>query len=393
MSDVFLFDIDGVLIQAHGYLRALQDTVAYFSQQLGVGEHPPTEAEVRAFEANGLTSEWDSAPMCIAALLIERLRRDPNLPLPARWPDALDALHRQPMPLPHPDYAAMAVQVRARLDSQAEIAHVARSVLWAQAPTLAAPQHTALRALLDTLLGNTYTFAQAPIMRHFQHLTIGSQAVAQTYGVAPAFESPAYLQTYDIALLTLETHQKLRNALASGRIGASLYTARPSLPPAKVETSLLGYSPEAELAQAMVGLEDLPLIGFGRLVWLAQQHGEKAGRLVKPSPVQALAAIGAAYSGQEIAALEAAFALYSNGELRPPLANLGPTTVHVFEDTPTGLLAVQRAVMALQEAGLAIDWRAYGIASAEDAKAQAIAAQGMAVYPSINEALKHAFQH
>ena len=387
MKHLFLFDVDGVLVKAGGYLRALQDTVAHFSRQMGVGEHPPTEAEVRALEAYGLTSEWDSAPTCVAALLIERLRRERGFPLPARWLEALPALGAHPLPLPHPDYAALAAAIGARAGADQEISQTARAVLWDAAPDLPGSQQSAVAGLLDTLLGHPYDFDRAPVMRHFQHLAIGSDGVAATYGAAPQFECRPYLLEHDAPELDDDVRERLRAAVAAEQIRAVIYTARPSLPPADAGGSRLGFSPEAEQALALVRLVDWPLIGLGRLQWLEQRTGEKASRMVKPSPVQALAAIGAAASGREAAALEAAFAFHYAGELRSPLSDLGPTTVHVFEDSPTGLAAVHRAVEALQAAGIAIDWKPYGITPAEDAKSAAMAAQGVPIYRTVNEAV------
>ena len=379
MIHLFLFDVDGVLVDARAYLKALQDTVSYFSRRMGVGDHPPAEEEARAFEAHGLTSEFDSAPACVATLLLERLRREPSLPLPPRWPDALSTLAAHPCLLPRPDYALLARRVGERLGGRASSAQAARAVLWEKVQTTPSLEahRPALAALLDTLLGHTRDFFRAPMTHHFQHLVIGSQGVAETYGVAPDFDSPAYLHRYDHPLLTPATRARLHESTAGKQVRVALYTARPSLPPARADEPINGYSPEAEMARSLVGLEACPLIGLGRLRWLARQTGEDVERLIKPSPVQALAAVGAAWSGQEAAALQAALALHRDGELRSPLAGLGPVTVHVFEDSTGGLEAVKRGVEKLQAAGVAITWRPYGIVSTDGPKAAAIAARGM----------------
>ena len=71
--------------------------------------------------------------------------------------------------------------------------------------------------------------------------------------------------------------------------------------------------PEAELARELIGFDyTVPLIAGGRVQWLALQHGKGAGDYIKPSPVQALAAIGAAFSNEELPALHAAAALVEN---------------------------------------------------------------------------------
>jgi phosphoglycolate phosphatase-like HAD superfamily hydrolase len=139
MIHLYLFDIDGVLVDARGYLKALQDTVAHFSRQMGLGDHPPTEEEVRAFEANRLTSEWDSGAACVAALLLERLRWDPSLPEPSHWPDLLSTLAARPHSIPHPDYAALARKVGERFKECEPPSQTTRAVLWNEAQTILGP--------------------------------------------------------------------------------------------------------------------------------------------------------------------------------------------------------------------------------------------------------------
>jgi hypothetical protein len=158
------------------------------------------------------------------------------------------------------------------------------------------------------------------------------------------------------------------------------------LPPADVDGAAVGFSPEAEAARSLVGLEGFPLIGAGKMRWLAALESTQVERLVKPSPVQALAAIGAASSGQEGASLRAAIALHRDGILNQPLARVGPATIHVFEDTVGGLAAVERAVDALRGAGLRVSYVPYGIV-VDGPKAASMAERGVTTYPSVNEAL------
>ena len=394
MIHLLLFDVDSVLVESVGYLRALQDTVAYFSRQMGVGEHLPTEDEVRVFEANGLSNEWDSGAVCVAVLLLGRLRVGPPLDLPADWAGALAALAAHPLALPRPDFAAVARRVGQQLGGRPGAIQVAHAVLRHEAEATLGREHNGSTALvlLDALLGQTYDFHRAPVTRYFQHLVIGSRAVAKTYGVTPDLASASYLGLYDRPLLTPDTRTRLERTVAHGRVKLALYTARPSLPPVELNGRLRGYSPEAEAARSLVALEGYPLIAMGRMRWLAREVGVEVNQLVKPSPVQGLAAIGAAASGQEKAALEAAMTLWREGRLLPPLAGLGPVTVHVFEDSERGVTAVEGAVNALRAAGLAAGCRAYGIVGSHGPKAAAMAARGTPTYPSVNEAILAAWQ-
>jgi hypothetical protein len=392
MMHLFLFDVDSVLVEAHGYLRALQDTVSHFSRRMGVGDHPPTREQVLTFEANGLGCEWDSGALCIAALLIERVRVEPSHPLPTGWPDALSALGARPHPLPHPDYGSLARRIGARREGQTPIARIVHAALWEDVEATLNGQEATLSALLDTLLGYTHDFYRAPMTRYFQHLVIGSQGVAETYGIDPDLNSTAYIRQYDRPLLDVPTRARLHKATLCKRIRVAVYTGRPSLPPVEVARDsarhpAAGYSPEAEMARSLVGLEEHPLIGMGKMGWLAERVGEDVERMIKPSPVQALAAIGAARSGRERDALEAAWALHREGELLQPLADLGPVTVHVFEDEMGGLQGIETGIALLQAADVDAAWRPYGIAPADSPKATALAARGVPIFSSVNEAI------
>jgi len=386
---ILLFDVDSVLVDPQGYLRALQDSVAHFTHHLGVGAHPPTEDEVRTFEAMGLTSEWDSGATCVGALLVERLRAEPHRQLPGSWPEAMVALAAHPHPLPHPDYAALAYRVGALIGEHTTTAEAARRTLGEMAEAASLDGTVAL--LLDALLGHTHDFHRAPFTRHFQHLAIGSGAIKQTYGVPPDFESPAYLLEYDMPLLTAESRARL-DAIAAEDVGVALYTARPSLPPSDIEMSPRGYSPEAEMARELVGLDIYPLIGLGSVRWLAGEVDKAVNQLVKPSPVQALAAIGAAARGRESVALKAAYALVAEGKLQPPLSELGTTTVHIFEDTVSGIGAVEQAVELLQQAGCDVKVRAYGIVPKPGTKALRMKERRIERFPTVNEALAAALE-
>jgi len=389
---LLLFDVDSVLVEPTGYLRALQDAVAYFSERLGVGTHPPSEDEVRNCEALGLTSEWDSGAACVAALLVERVAAEPDLQLPDTWPAAVALLAARPHPLPHPDYAALAQRVGALIDADTTTATAARRALSTMVREAHLPPATsaALDTLLHALLGHTHDFYQAPFTRHFQHLAVGSRAIEPTYGVAPDFASSAYLLDYDVPLLSPESRARV-NDLAAGGVGVALYTARPSLPPADIPVSARGYSPEAELASELVGMARYPLIGLGSVRWLAEQTGRLVDEFVKPSPVQALAAIGAAAGAAEAesTALHAAYALAIDGALQPPLSDLPATTVHVFEDTVGGIGAVEHAVELLCAAGCVAECRAYGIVTSPGAKGERMAERGIPQFRTVNEALDY----
>jgi hypothetical protein len=150
------------------------------------------------------------------------------------------------------------------------------------------------------------------------------------------------------------------------------------------------FSPEGDMAAQMLGLYDLmPLIAGGRMSWLAGRRGRPLGEYVKPSPVQALAAIAAARAGDERAGLEAAADLAEEGRLSGPLVQLAheQTRVVIFEDAIGGLQAGRKAVEMLCAAGLNIRLEAIGVAQ-EPSKQDALASVADHVATDINAALE-----
>ena len=86
----------------------------------------------------------------------------------------------------------------------------------------------------------------------------------QVYGLPVEFETPTLLKACDEPQLSKELQKALLEDLASGRLAAGAITNRPSFPPREVKQVLVGYPPEAEMALELNGMEELPLISFGR---------------------------------------------------------------------------------------------------------------------------------
>ena len=123
--------------------------------------------------------------------------------------------------------------------------------------------------------------------------------------------------------------------------------------------------------------------------WIAAQNGRSGPDYVKPAPVQALAAIAAAASGQESVALQAAAALYEHGTLSGPLAELAgePVRVVVFEDSSGGIRATRGAVALLQDAGLSAICYGVGI-SPHEGKRAALEAVADIIVDDVNAGLE-----
>jgi hypothetical protein len=246
---------------------------------------------------------------------------------------------------------------------------------------------------VEKLLTDTRDVAASPTTCVFQHFSLGHEAFEKVYDIPAEFESASLLLEMDTPLLSPMLRGQVYERIASRNLHAAAYTQRPSGPPREATDSLPGYAPEAEFALQLVDMQDLPLIGFGRMRHLAERHAVEVETLLKPSPVQALAAIGAALSGEELQSLEDTYAFFKKstdgGLAALPDWAAAPLEVHVFEDSAGGIEAVQRAGELLRDAGAEIRVHAYGIAQNE-AKIRALKGVGARVYATTDEAVQEA---
>lgn len=382
LRTLVLLDVDGVLVHPVGYREALRATVDHFAGRMGQAMAAISDDEIAMFEACGITNEWDSGAICVSAILLTVLAQQPDLRR-ATFEETLDAARAAARPVPRPDFVALARDILTHnRDGQTPSAlHLAR---------LAGRIDPAFLPLASALLRDVYDIA-TPTTRVFQTHTLGSERFAAAYGSPAPFASPSYLAAYDTPLLSAAHRDRLLAWARDPLHGAAVFTARPSLPPADLDGAPPhGFAPEGELAVELLGLDGrMPLIGQGRIKWLADRAGRPVSDYIKPAPVQALAAIAAAASGTERAALESAANLVERGTLTGPLAGLagGPTRVIVYEDSAGGIRAVERAAEYLRQAGLSVTVEGIGVSPHAD-KREALAQVAGRVVDTIDEGIE-----
>lgn len=395
---ILLFDVDGVLIDNIAYRAGIQHTVNFFAQRLGLEAAPPTTADILVFEAESITVEWDTCGMVVAALLLARLRAEAKTAsgraalerLPGDFWHALDALPKRKTPVPvNIDYAGLARQAGAASRATGQLpAPAALALLREEAATHDHVPQPAIVALLDHLLGDVYAIDHAPGKQVFQNYVLGDQHYADYYGLTPPVECEALLENLDRAALQPRWRDEVLARRARGEAHPVVYTARPSLAPVEAGGPVRGFTPEAEIGRDMAGLKEIPVMGFGKLDWWAHRIGLAGWNLVKPSPVHAMAAMGAARTGLELESIKAAQAVARGDHLRYPLTACAGQDVHVFEDSPSSLGAVTRAVDLLNRQGLGLTLRRYGIAAPNSPKAITLGQAADGVFATVNEALE-----
>ncbi len=360
MTKLILLDVDGVLVDPGGYRAALRATVNHFVNLMGLPEFDISEEKLSELERHGIFSEWDMVPVLLASILTNFLSRHPGLDLPS-------------------DPASAATSIRDHLNGYRpnEIIIPEFDLIPGQYPAEAALQSGRFdaipSALRKNLLSGSRDVHHSHTTRLFQHYSLGSQRFSQTYQLPAELETESLLSVHDRSNIDASIREKLLKA-GNHPVG---FTARPSAPPREAN-SQIGYAPEAEIALELAGLQNIPIMAFGKLEYLARQNELAPSSLVKPSPVHALAASVAAYTGDEWLGLEAAHHWHQTDLPDELLKNLPRSfELIVVEDTMSGMNSVIAAGEVLTQARLDVDLKTYGLTSGSAAKTAAFEKAGI----------------
>ena len=210
---------------------------------------------------------------------------------------------------------------------------------------------------------------------------MGSEVYSQTYQRPAVLNSQSYLQSYDVPLARAGSVATIQRWLAEPDHTAAIFTSRPSLPLPGVFST-----PEAEMGAALVGLENLPIIGLGSLLWLSKQRKAGPQAFVKPSPVHVLSVLLLALDYPYLTCLQEAGALALDGVAGSIWKNLQGAEIAVFDDSPAGLGSAISAQTCLEDAGISLAMALFGIAS-DSQKVAALESLGAKTYPDITAAL------
>ena len=381
MNRVLLLDLDGVLVEPRGYRAAIRETMAWFYRAWGWRAPFPTEADIAAFEARGVTSEWDMVPLMLAWVAEAFLRHHPPEDLPALFPEAPAPRVRATVwPPPFRDLVVQAAPHFARHEEPARALLLAMQ----EAPEATPFPRLARTPWAEGLLAATRDVYRAPTTQVFQHFALGSEGFAHTYGLPARFPAPSLLAQEDRPLLSGQAAARLRAGMRAGRWRLVVFTRRPSRP----QAAGLGYPPEAELALTRVGLPDVPLLGQGHVAFWAAARGLPYEAYLKPAPFHALAALFLAWAPEDLplpTVLDAAFRCLTANE-PPPAWFPRRMEVWVVEDTPVGVQAAREAAGHLQHLGLEVRLRPRGVATAAE-KQQRLQELGLPVATTPDEAL------
>lgn len=397
---IFLFDLDGVLIQPGGYRTAVRSTLNYFASRLGVGPQVLEEETLSIFESQGITSEWDMVPITLGILLNQIAAQMPARP---EWMTIHNAIK---------DVAGCSIEI-GRIDYETTIRKLPAALAPPLAPSDAIIQylnqresndlfpHLHGRGILQDLFGQTRDLQRCMTSSIFQNFILGDRLFNQTYRTKAFFPSESYLDLFDRVLIETEWQTRIHQEVKTNFIKIAAITARPCLPPTGIMSGMSGYSPEAEQAIRLAGFAGIPFIGYGSIQQMANVLQQSPELFLKPSPVQALAALRVAMGDQPWPALVEAARLagvstpkLNSEQVEGPIDVFKPGvafSIHIFEDSPNGIQATQAAAQILKRLGLDIHLYGWGITQNADKKA-ALQKLGAQVFCDVNQALRAAFQ-
>jgi hypothetical protein len=408
---IFLFDVDGVLVEPFAYRSGVGKTLQLLCRKIGLSECAtllPSVNEILHLESCGIHDVWDMTNIMFAQVLLsvrDRLLEsgaNPNWQNQVTVQLQLDAVKKSGCTsIPRPNYIQLADAI-ANEPSAKVMPHppdVAKRILLGEIAETGS--EWALAGWLDIcehFLSHTRSAFDNTATRYFQNIILGKDVFERTYGLPDEYGGTSLIEQQDKALLRQSTAAKIIEASRQQQVRCAIYTARPSLPPPvalgeKREDSK-GYSPEAELAVQMAHMTSFPLVGMGTMEWLAKKHSRRTEDLTKPNTTQALSALIAAVTGTcEVATVQEGYALdfekidLKDSSLAPFLAE--HTTVYVFEDTISGIIPLKSVEARLRAKGCDIEVVPYGIANSET-KAASLAKAAAKVYADTNEAANDA---
>jgi hypothetical protein len=393
---VFLFDVDGVLIEPLAYRVGISATLTELCTLAGisnVSDLLPTGSDISYMEACGLHDTWDITNIAFSLILaaVHRLPSASSIALSSASPrERLLSIGQSTPIVPKPDYRGFAKQL-GDAHGSVHLPDVALELLSTQFFNANNGSEIAWKELLGAFLNGTRSPYKSYGTKLFQNIVLGSDQFKKTYALETEIESDSILEREDRVAITRESASILLKLDQRDNFRAGIYTARPSLPPRDKEASV-GYSPEAEIAVGMSGLDRLPLVAMGMMDWLAQQHGDRTEELTKPNTTQALAALLAAVKRRSDSAtlnLAYQFAREKRTDIELPELSGKDVRMYVFEDTISGVKPAIALGTSLRSNGYRVSVKGLGIAT-DNHKLSALSEVCFKQFPNVNEAISFA---
>ena len=340
--------MDGVLLYPEGYYCALQISVDLVGRNLGIAKPQLSRKHISTFEAAGITHVWDLMVIFTAFNLIQIWEFDPNVRVPLNI---------------NPDPTKFAIEGGTNFSNFIQKIDLNGLQPLTFTEAILAGLETQLNSeqidYLKLILSSCQDLTTSPVLPILQEFILGSLEFSQTYNCASQLNTESIPQKYNQAALTSANLDKLIAWLKFNHHQAAIFTNRPSKPPDGILRMFS--TPEAELGAASIGLQQLPIIGAGSLVWLAEQKSQPAQAYIKPNPVHALAALQAAIGKPIPMALNLANDLANGSGDIAEWVPIKDSKIMAFEDSAGGLVSAKKAVQILDQNNIYTDLQLIGV--------------------------------
>ena len=309
----------------------------------------------------------------------------PGLEMTGELSAACEQIRAAGASLPQLDYTPIADRLGEVAEPVSTVCELAYQMSLPGQPDPLFP-HLAGHPLLDLLLKCSREISVSPVTRLFQQYAIGSQAFEENYHLPVEVTTELFLRLYDRPQLDLGLAARLLHGWHAGTYHLAVYTARPSTVRDIEPSYELAFAPEAEMVLDLVGLEEVPLVGLGQVNHISSLTGQPSSQIMKPSIIQALGAIGAAVTRDEIGAMVDAARWAADPQAPGLFGHFPPLDIVVFEDLAGSIRAVRQAGEMLSRIGIQNRVIPYGI-SGSPLKIAALRAAGAIIMPDINQAV------
>jgi hypothetical protein len=380
---ILLFDMDGVLVEPGRYRASLENSLNFFGRNMGWDSLYPGEATIAWFESRGIISEWDIVPLFLAGTFETIIEKHPNLGFPADLISACETVKGVRIPKPRIEIENLIEKVPGLMKPGFTICDLVLNQADSKPGSKIFPR-LSRSPLIGSILLNTRDIQKNMITRVFQEIFLGEDLFKESFHLPAICDDHATQYIVDNQLISPEWNEKLKNRWQDGLVYMAIYTARPSRVGSATENSIQ-FSPEADIVVDQLGWQNIPVIGLGQLHYAAGQIGCTADDLIKPSPIQALGAIGSALNLNPLPAIQAGWDLLikNNTAYYDSFPELD---VHIFEDSPSGIVGVKQAIDLLVRQGVSVTLNKWGI-STDINKIDRLMELEARIMPSVNEAL------
>lgn len=397
------FDIDGVLMNPLGYRQATRDTIAHLFSEIGVNDIEIPESSLSAFEAQGITSEWDMIPLFLLAWmekcfdLFVPLKKISDRTDLTNYLQTINHTNFQPTEI----IKIMGKKLRSGMaPSESILKNINDGEVSNKFPLV----QKYASWLIQDLLTSTRDIKVSNSTRIFQNLILGDQVFNEICGLPPQIKTDSYLIKFDEVFLDENRMTMLQNMERQKSVYLCAITARPSLHPSfEISTKSTDYFfPEAELAIKKLGFGNLNVVGYGTIKSVAERIDMNAEALLKPSFIHSLIALAVSCETNFEKILD--FLKSNRNRLEDPdhtfigLDSILPDWVlsnrsffYVFEDSPVGIQSVKALNKLLVKNGIDSNIIAYGIAS-DSQKINSLKKENARIFENINQALSDYFE-